>query len=279
MDFVRRHALLLISTLLLTLSVQLMSLSVYNPALPRFGARLVDSVLFPLEQLYHSGFDSVRSVWTKYIWLLDVEHKRTALVERVKQLEAQNSRLMESERENDRLRSLLNFRKESGHHGVVATVVGRDPSNWVRAVTIDRGSLDGLRPGLAVVDGNAVVGQIVNVRPDSARVLLLTDTTSAIDVILQRSRAVGILEGRSHSATLRLRYVEKLVESSVSVGDRVIASGLDGVYPKGALVGVVHDVDDTASGMFYEIKVLPSVEVNQLENVLVLLKNLPANEE
>lgn len=272
-DLLRRHALSITSVILLICSFQLMSVSISNRALPQFGARVLDTVLSPLEKLYHEGLESAKYLWGHYLWLLEVETERNELVERIKELEAQNSRLMEFDSENRRLRELLDFRRRTGHKGVVAAVIGRDPSNWVKTVTIDRGLVDGLRSGLAVVDGNAIVGQTTAVSWHSAKVLLLTDNTSAIDVIVQSSRASGIAEGGlgQDGVRLRLRYVEKLEESEVRAGDRVIASGLDRVFPKGTLVGVVHRVDPNAPGLFQYVEVEPRVDLNRLENVLVIV--------
>ncbi len=270
-DFFRRHSLFLTTLALLLCSLQLMSLSLANKAVPQAGARAVDAVLSPLEKGYHELFQSAKYIWNHYLWLLNVETERNQLVNRVKELEAHNSRLMEFDSENQRLRRILNFKDRSGFTGVVASVVGRDPSNWVKSITIDRGSDDGLKEGYAVVDGNAIVGQTITVNRHSSRVLLLTDNSSAVDAIVQSSRAAGTAEGGLGRSSLRLRYVLKLKEFEVNVGDRVIASGLDGVFPKGALIGVVGKVNPQAKGWFQDIEVEPSVDVYRLENVLVMI--------
>jgi len=270
-EFLRRHSLLLTTFGLLIGAFQLMSLSISNRALPQTGARAVDFVFLPFQKGYHEVFQSGKYLFNHYFWLLSVESERNELLSRVKELEAHNSRLMEYDSENKRLRRILNFSEQSGFSGVVSSVVGRDASNWVKSITIDRGSADGIREGLAVVDGNAVVGQTTTVNPHSSRVLLLTDNSSAIDAVAQSSRAVGTVEGGLGRSKLKFRYVLKLKEFQVNVGDRVIASGQDAVFPKGALIGVVSKVNPQASGWFQDIEVEPSVDVYRLENVLVLL--------
>ncbi len=269
--FFRRHALLLTALLLFTCCFQLMSLSITHRDFPRIGARLVYSLISPIQKLYHETSESTKYLWSHYLWLLDVEDERNDLLERVKVLEAQNSRLMEFESENQRLRRLLQFSEETGHVGVAASVVGRDPSNWLRTITIDRGSADGIKPGFAVVEGNAIVGQTTAVTPHSSQVLLLLNSSSAVDAIVQSSRASGIAEGGLESEMLRLRYVQKLEEAQVHAGDRVIASGIDGVFPKGALIGVVHKVNAASPGLFQYIEVKPSADLHRLENVLVII--------
>lgn len=266
-DFLRRHSVVITSFLLLICSFQLMSASIQNPSLPRAGGHLLNSALSPVQELHHSFVRTGADLWNHYFWLVDVQSEHSELLSRIKALEAQNSRLLEFESENARLRSLLNFREQTGLDGLAATVIGRDPSNWIRTVTIDRGADDGVKSGLPVVDGHAIVGQTTVVSAHSAKVLLLTDSRSAIDAIVQSSRSPGIIEGTS-TDLLRLRYVLK--EHEVAAGDRIIASGLDGVYPKGALIGVVTTVATQPDHMFHNIEVLPSVDVGRLENVLVI---------
>ncbi len=273
-EFLRRHSLHLTSLALLVCSVQLLNFSVSNPAIGRAGTRVIDSAIVPIEKAYYEAFQSVRFLWARYVWLVGVEEERNELQRRVRELEAHNSRLMEFDTENRRLRAMLRFSDKSGLRGVAAAVIGRDPSNWVSTITIDRGSDDGLRPGLAVVDGNAVVGQLTTVTRSSGRVLLITDSTSAIDAIIQSSRANGTVEGGLGAEGLNLRYVLKLKELTVNVGDRVIASGLDGVFPKGLLIGVVKNASATTSGLFQEIEVRPSIDVHHLENVLVIVPEM-----
>lgn len=267
-DFIRRHSILLASLLLLVSSFQLMSASIQDPWLPRLGGRFVNGAISPIQGFHRSFVDSGTDIWTHYLYLVNVESERAELASRVKALEAQNSRLIEFENENSRLRGLLSLQQETGWNGVIATVIGRDPSNWIRTITIDRGEVDGVRPGQTVVDGHAIVGQTTVVSERSAKILLLTDSRSAIDALVQSSRSPGIVEGTGFDF-VRLNYV--LREQEVKVGDRVIASGLDGVYPKGALIGVVTSVATNPENLFHSIEVRPSVDIARLESLLVVI--------
>lgn len=244
-----------------------MSASLGNRELPQAGAKAFSAVLNPLEKAHHEGLSTLAHLWDRYVWLIGVEAQRDSLMSRVRILEAKNSQLLEHERENLRLRALLHYVEATKHRGVAATVIGRDPSNWFDTIDIDRGKKHGVLPNLPVVDGRAIVGQTTSASSESAKVLLLTDSTSAIDAIVQSSRAPGIVEGTG-SKYLLLKYVLK--DQLVEVGDRVIASGLDGVFPKGTLIGVVTEVNSQAVGLFQEIRLAPSVDNRRLENVLVL---------
>ncbi|MCC6220500.1 MAG: rod shape-determining protein MreC [Deltaproteobacteria bacterium] len=235
--------------------------------MPRLGGALVNEIVAPLQNAHHNAFKSVTNAWERYIWLVNVEKERDDLLSKIGTLETENSQLLEYSHENKRLSQLLAFGERTGHVGVAANVIGRDPSNWVRAITIDRGTNHGITPGLAVVDGNAVVGQTTAVSSDSARVLLITDSRSSVDAIVQISRGSGIVEGTSLKE-LVLRYLVK--EYPALPGDRVLTSGLDGVYPKGALIGMVVDVKADVNSLFQDVRLLPSVDFNRLENVLVI---------
>ena len=261
---------MLITTIvLLLISAKLMSLSREQKVVPRFGARVLGRMIAPAEKFRYEIFQSVNYFWRRYFYLLDVERERDDYLNQVKSLQAQNSRLVEFEHENKRLRALLGFIDDNNiQHEVPATVIGRNPSNWTRSVTINKGSDDGLHPGLSVVDGHAIVGQIIAVSQHASTVLLLTDNASAVDALVQTSRAPGIVEGNLDDK-LTLRYIRK--DYQVNLGDRIISSGLDQVYPKGKLIGVVVRVSEDKIGMFKSVDVEPSVDFARLENVLVLV--------
>jgi rod shape-determining protein MreC len=270
MGLIRRNLVFITAAMLLACSVQLLGFSVDNPETARFGTSLVSSALYPVQKLHHEVTQSTNYAWNRYLWLLDVEEERNELLVRVGSLETLNSRLLEFKRENQRLKQILEFVETSDYRGVTASVISRDPSNWSKTVTIDRGSRHGLRVGMAVTYGNGVVGQIVSVTNQSSKVLLITDPSSAVDALLQDNRAWGICEGTGNDDFLLLRYVEKQVGVEVVAGDRVIASGLDGIFPKGTLIGVVHSVDASTNSLFYEIKVRRTVDLRRLETVFVI---------
>lgn len=268
-DFFRRHSLFLSCGFLIGLSLILMSASVSNRKFAASGSGVISWVLSPVNSLYKGILSSVRGSWERYIYLVGVEDERDQLANRLKKLESQNSQFNELTNENGRLRSLLKYRDELQAEGIGARVVSRDPSNWAQSVTVDRGSNDGIKEGQAVVDGNALVGQIISVSSNSAKVLLLTDNISSVDVIVQSSRAQGIVEGNL-TENLKLKYL--LREQSVKIGDRIIASGLDEIFPKGALIGIVSKIKDDPNGMFQNVEVEPSADMSRLENILILTK-------
>ncbi|HDK43924.1 MAG TPA: rod shape-determining protein MreC [Desulfobacteraceae bacterium] len=150
---------------------------------------------------------------------------------------------------------------------VSAQVIGKDPSLWFRTVVIDRGTSDGVMKGMPVVTDSGIVGQIFSVSPNYAKVLLAIAPSSALDVLLQKSRVRGILKGTG-SLTCKLDYVLKTVD--VEKGDYIVTAGYGGIFPTGLPVGVVTKVVKKPRGMFQEIEVSPAVDFLTLENVQIL---------
>jgi len=225
------------------------------------------SVLAPVQEQFSAGVVYLRGLWSEYVDLVGVGEENIDLRSRVKELELKVSAILELELENERLRSLLSFTNDKGLTGRAAQVIGRSMSPYVHTITINLGEKSGVTPGMAVLDGQGAVGQVRAVSANSSSVLLISDSSSAVDVIVQRSRASGILEGRSQSV-LSLRYI--LADKPVEPGERVVTSGMDGVYPKGLFAGVVLSAKQDSSALFQEVTVKPSVDLERVESVFVV---------
>jgi rod shape-determining protein MreC len=267
-ELIRRHRLAVTSIMLLLVCSQLMNQSMKNPTFPALGGSVVLSFIAPIEKLYGHGTSTVDDLWRNYIALMNVAVERDTLLEKVKLLEADNSRLIESDNENQRLRKLLGYTTTSNRKGVAAAVIGRDPTNWSKTITIDQGTNMGVSVGLPVLDGYGIVGQIIAASSSASRVLLLTDNRSAIDAFVQQSRAQGIVEGMEEGVLI-LDFVKR--DYQLTAGDRVVASGLDGVFPKGSLIGTIKNVTPSKNTLYQIAEVEPSVDTDRLENVVVLL--------
>ncbi|WKZ57418.1 MAG: rod shape-determining protein MreC [Bdellovibrionota bacterium] len=252
-------ALFLLSTLL----------SAYTAKRPHIAGSLSGAfteVLYPLLSSISSLRGGVGGIWDGYIALRGVKEENHELRRRLEVLEAQNSRLLELRHENDRLRGLLKVGEETQLSGVVADVIGYEASNWVQAITLNRGSADGVWVGTAAVDQEGLVGRVIAVSPSTSKVLLITDPTSGVDAIAQDTRAHGVVEGNG-STLCRWRFV--LNDDEVKIGDRIITSGMDGLFPKGLLVGVVSAIEP-GDGLFQSVDVRPAVRLPHLESVLLL---------
>jgi rod shape-determining protein MreC len=190
-------------------------------------------------------------------------------------LRLENTRLLgevarsrELKQENERLRRLLGMREDLAPKSIGGSVVTSRLTDQSQTIVVDRGSDDGVRPDMGVVAWGGAVGRVVSVERDFARVRLLSDPNSGAAGVVARSRAEGILVGRG-SEPMEMRYVPKYAD--VVVGDRVVASGQDGVFPRGFGLGRVTVVGDPI-GASKSIRVEPEIEYRSLEDVLVLLE-------
>jgi rod shape-determining protein MreC len=165
-----------------------------------------------------------------------------------------------------RLERLLDFRGKSAFALTAAGVIGRDASGLYRTVLIDRGSVDGLEHQQAVLSPDGVVGRVIKVFPRSALVLLVTDRSSGIDAIVQRTRDQGVVQGGGGGGCV-LKYLDRSAE--VEVGDYVVTSGIGGRFPKGVLIGQVSGINQ-GGDLFQSVDIRPSAGLNRLEEVLVV---------
>lgn len=183
----------------------------------------------------------------------------------------------EIEIENEQLRQLLNLRDQTpeifGPEAdlLVAEVIGRDPTNLLHYLTIDRGSQDRVEPGMPVITARGLVGQVDQVRPNSAIVKLLTDPSSNVSALVQRSRATGIVRGVQGPAgtDLVIGFLPQ-TEGIAQEGDLVLTSGLVGRYPRRLLIGEISEVRRRDVDMFQEATLRPAVDFSQLEMVIVV---------
>jgi len=125
---------------------------------------------------------------------------------------------------------------------------------------------------MAVISAAGVIGQILKTAPHYATVLLITDYNSAIDSIVQRTRAKAIVEGKGENRC-QLKYLLRTEE--VAVGDAVVTSGLAGNFPKGLMVGEIKGVDKKGHGVFQYAELVPSVDLTKLEEVFVVMEPIP----
>ena len=228
-------------------------------------SRLVLEAVYPFQLAVTSLTTRVSGVWYGYLNLVGVRAEAEALRKQVRFLEGDVTRLSEVEASNRRLRHLLEFRHTVSASVVAARVIGWDASARDRTVTIDKGEQDGVVRGAAVLVPEGVVGHVFRSSAHSARVLLISDRNSGVDAVVQRSRVRGIVQGRQNGCDLK--YVKR--DADVQIGDRIVTSGLDTIFPKGMLIGDVVRVKRRERGLFQTIVVEPTVTFEWLEEVLV----------
>ena len=206
-------------------------------------------------------------LWDGYLALWSLRQENVELRRRLETLQGISQRAVELDLANRRLGKLLALRDELGVAAVATRVVGRSPTAWVHTVVLDKGERHGISKGMAVLTPEGAVGQVVSVSAHAAQVLLISDPNSGVDVLVQRTRARGIVAGTIEGGCL-LKYIQR--GDDVAVGDTVITSGLDGIFPKGQLIGTVARVGKKDSRIFQDVEVILSAELAKVEEVLVV---------
>jgi rod shape-determining protein MreC len=178
--------------------------------------------------------------------------------------------------ENDRLKELLNLKEQTKYETVPARVIARDPSVWFNTITINRGSSSGVAVNMPVVTGTGIVGRVITVSPWAAQVMLVTDEKAGAGAVvgqLGESGALGSVRGRPDLGLIEMRYVSGL--EKVEVGDYVMTTGQDGIYPPSLNVGEVVDVKNGTATQAHQILIRPGAQLDKLEEVAVLLYRAP----
>jgi rod shape-determining protein MreC len=225
----------------------------------------------PFERSGAWGFGRVRNVWRHYFALRNTDQENETLRRENDRLKLQLDQLQSKAAEADRLATLLNFRRLNRDVPMLgARVIGASADAGSQTVFVDRGEQDGIRRNMAVITPDGVVGKVSEAFSSSAQVLLLTDKDSGLGAILADSRIQRPVGGTGEPM-LQLKYVTN--DDAVNVGERVVTSGMDRIFPKDLPVGTIAEVKP--GNPFRQIRVRPAANLERLEEVLVLLTLRP----
>jgi rod shape-determining protein MreC len=226
----------------------------------------------PAVRVAHAGAGNARGALTWTGDLFAALSRNVVLESELERLSADLVRYREAELENLRLRRLLGMREELAPGSVAASVVTAGLDGQTRMIVVDRGTDDGVEQDMPVVAWGGAVGRVVGVNGSHAKVRLLTDASSGVAGVVQRSRAQGMVLGRADSV-LDMLYVPRF--SDVMHGDRVVTSGLDGIFPRGFGIGRISAISADADGL-QTIHLEPELDYSTLEEVLILIHAGPA---
>ncbi|MBF0210483.1 MAG: rod shape-determining protein MreC [Desulfamplus sp.] len=264
--FSRKTAFLIGIVLFVATSFTILTVS-SRSSLPDNGIeRIAISLISPFQTVAAISFRWCTDIWTTYFAMVSAAKESSELKKELALIKASQSRCREFELENIRLKSFINFDNGYDNILIAAKVIGRDPSPWFKTLMINKGGRDGVEKGLPVLVAEGVVGQIVDVSEKFSRVLLITDRNSAVDALVQSTRARGIVQGNNTDECL-FKYA--LRKDEITPGDIIISSGLDQVFPKGLRIGEVLDIKKENSDLFQMIFIKTFVDFDKLEEVLV----------
>lgn len=224
-------------------------------------------VVTPVQRGMRAVTETFRRVVYGYLDLREAHRQSQDFSRELDQLRIEAQRLRREASQAKRLQALLDFRQELPLLTVAAQVIGSGGNEASRIVILDKGSNAGLRPDLPVIVPGGVIGKVLRVFGDTSQVILLTDANSGVASLLESSRIHGVLKG-TNRPLCKLTYVVN--GESVTVGEILVTSGEDRIYPKGLPLGVVVSVRPGSE--FQEIEVQPLAQLNRLEEVLVILE-------
>ncbi len=267
--FSKRMILVAVVIVLIAVNIILLTITSKHSQTPSGLGRGALVVVSPFQKQFNNFVQSVKGIWNQYFYLVFTAKENQRLKKALAKSMRQLNRCAESELANDRLRHLLGFEEEVPWPMIAARVVGKDPSPWSKTVIVDKGTEDGVRQGAPVVIPEGIAGVVVEASHRYAKVLLLIDPNSAVDALVQQTRARGIVKGGGADYCV-FNYV--LRKHEIGVGDTVVSSGLDGVFPKGLRVGRIAEIVRLNAGIFQKVSVTPYVDFEILEEVFIISK-------
>jgi rod shape-determining protein MreC len=230
--------------------------------------QIVTEVLSPVQEGIASSKKSLSFLWENYLLIVNTSMQNTVLKKQISRLESDLTTMEEVRKENLRLKRLLSYSDEMSQQRVMAQVVGWDSANEFKVIRLNKGSRQGIKVMAPVITDHGLVGYVYRVTENYADVLTILDQNNRVDVMVERTRTHGIVEG-VFNFKCALKYIMR--NEPVEVGDKLITAGVGGIYPKGVKVGMITDITKENFGMTLSIEVIPSVDFDKLEEVLVLI--------
>ena len=234
------------------------------------------TVATPVQNVSSKAGGATSNFFRQIFSFRSIAAENEQLKQRVTEIESQlhNARLQAAE--NERLKGLLDLRDQTTYQTLPARVIARDPSVWFNTITIDRGTSSGVKINMPVVSATGIVGRVITVSPWASQVMLVTDEKAGAGAVvgqLGESGALGSVRGRPDLGLIEMRYVSGL--EKVTLGDYVMTTGQDGIYPPGLNVGEIVDVKNGTATQPHQILIRPGARLDRLEEVAVLLYEAP----
>jgi rod shape-determining protein MreC len=265
--FVTRHGAFFVLAGVLIAQLLLLSVQITRAHDVRLIRVWTVALFDPFERSLRGITDLSIGTWQTYRHLLRFQQENRELHAQLVSVQFQMQQLSEQAAESQRLRELFEFKNQFPLQAVAAEVIASSPGEGSNSIFIGKGVDAGLTSDLAVITPEGIIGKTIAVFSHSAQVLLLTDPSSGVGVMLEKTRIQGVLKGDGQSLCL-VRYI--MNEESVSPGENILTSGLDQIFPKGLRVGTV--VAASAGNIYKNVEVRPAVDLSRLETVLVVLK-------
>lgn len=253
------------------------SLSVQSSSFTLSVEGVGNMIIMPFQKGYHSVQRGVHMLWAGFTELSDVREELKKTREKLQRYEGLAEELTEIQKENERLRNMLNLHQRVLFESVSANIISKDPDNWFRTIIINRGTVDGIKTNMPVIAFNgeekAVVGKIIEARRNVSQVMPIIAMDIRLGVMFQDNRFPGLLTGYSSSSEFALMdYISK--SAPIKFGDLVVTSGQGGVFPQGLLVGKVVKSFMTEYSPYQKALLKPIIDFNKIQEVYVIKKEI-----
>ena len=231
------------------------------------------SVLAPVQGAVSAVTSTLQKTFNSFSYNKELEQAYNEAMEELATVQVRTARYDEVVAENERLRSLMeNYEKYSQYDPIFARVIGKDTGNWFNNFTIDKGSANGVVENMTVMSADGVVGRVVEVGLDYAKVMAIIDGSSGVAALIERNRDNGVVRGMVDDTTgdtlLQMNYLPDI--NDVRTGDTVLTSGLDGVFIKGLPIGTVTQISRQSSGLMQYVVITPFADFEHIEEVILL---------
>ncbi len=266
-----RHKSVVLLAGVILLQVVLLAVQIKRDSQGRLLRVWTVGAVSPFERAGARGIGNIRGTWSRYFALQNTSRENEQLKQENDSLKLRLNQLQSKAAEADRLAALLNFRQSQRDLPMLAArVIGASADSASQTIYVDRGEHDGIRRNMGVITPDGVVGKIIESYRDTSQVLLLTDKDSGVGAMLAESRIQSPVGGTGEPL-LSMKYIP--TDDAVNVGEHVVTSGMDRIFPRDLPVGTVAEIK--TGRPFQQVRVRPAANLARLEEVIVLLTLRP----
>jgi rod shape-determining protein MreC len=272
-----KSRLILVILIVLSLLILALNLNQKDKGIVAYLQKTVLTVISPMQQAVNSVFTPVRNSWKALGHLSTLEENNLKLQKEIHNLKEGKIEIKEIKKENERLRSLLAFKKKIKYESLPATIIGISSSSPQSIIVIDKGKKDSIGKLMPVLAENGLVGKVIMSVNHASQVQLLTDPKSSVGATIKRTGAVGIVEGDT-GGRLLLKFLPQ--NSNVKLNDTIVTSGLGGIFPKDILIGKISSVISNEGSGEPVIEISPAVDISKIDQIFVITNppvELPKN--
>ena len=239
------------------------------PNISEFLENFVFKIFSPIQKLFIKTGDRMVGFFEITFSIKELGRENTDLKQKNIEIEAELVRLRETERENKILRTALNFSQKEIMLYEIALVVGKEIQGMENWILIDKGAKDGVEKDMPIVSDNfSLIGRIVEVKNNFSKVMLITNKESVVSALIENKRSEGLVQKETGGGKIFMDFIPK--DENPEIGENIITSGMDKIYPKGILIGKIENIDLSQNQLFQKITILPSVNFDKLEEVFIV---------